>query len=278
MELQAYLDRINYRGAVEPTLECLTGVHRQHALTVPYENIDVQLGYALDQDISRIYDKIITRRRGGWCYELNGLLQWALQEIGFDVTRVVAGIHRHDRGDAVLGNHLVLLVRLDGTFIADLGLGDGIREPIPLHPGTHRQGALEFNLENRDDGYWRFHNHSFGYPAKFDFREIPADEMQLEAKCRFLQVSEDSVFVQNLACQIMDLENVTCLTGRVLRHKRADGTEKTLLNSPAELEATLHQVFGIDGVEIAPLWSRVAARHEVLFGDKPIGQIEVKGF
>ena len=63
MQLKTYLERIGYRGPAEPTLECLTGIHRRQALSVPYENIDVQLGRPVDQDISRIYDKIVTRRR-----------------------------------------------------------------------------------------------------------------------------------------------------------------------------------------------------------------------
>ena len=136
MDLHGYLDRIGYDGPVEPTLECLTAVHRQQALTVPYENLDVQLKVMVGQDPAAIYDKVVVRRRGGWCYELNGMLQQALVEIGFDVQRVAGGVHRHETGDAAVGNHLVLLVRLDRVYVADLGLGDGLREPVPLEAGT----------------------------------------------------------------------------------------------------------------------------------------------
>ena len=101
MKLNDYLARIEYQGPVAPTLACLTEIHRQHLLTIPYEDLDVQLGRALNLDIQRTFEKIVARRRGGWCYEMNGLLGWALKEIGFEVTRVLGGIHRSLAGDDV---------------------------------------------------------------------------------------------------------------------------------------------------------------------------------
>lgn len=268
MQVGAYLDRIGYRGPVAPTLECLTGIHRCQALNVPYENLDVQLGVPVGQDIGPIFDKIVNQRRGGWCYEMNGLLGWALREIGFDVMRVTGAVHRRDRGDSTLGNHLVLLVRLEKTYIADLGLGDGIREPILLEAGVHRQGELVFRLEQLEDGYWRWHNHGFGNPATADFRDAPADEDLLNAKVQFLQTSPESVFVQNLAFELMRPESVVTLVGRVLSEKTAGGESKTVLNSPAEIEAALAQHFDIRNVQIAPLWPRICARHAEVFENR----------
>lgn len=277
MQLQSYLDRIGYSGPIEPTLACLRAVHRCQAMTVPYEDIDVQLGVPLTIGIEAIYDKIVTRRRGGWCYELNGILCWALTEIGFDVTRVAGGVLRETVGDWAISNHLVLLVKLDRTYLADLGLGDAIREPIPLAAGTYRQGSLAFGLEYLPDCYWRFRNHGFGYPPSADFKAEPADEAALAGRCQWLQTAAESRFVQNLIVQRMEPEAVLALTGRVLRRKTADGQDKTLLNSPAELAATLEREFGISGVDAAKLWPKVAARHEELFGEKPVEQIVVAG-
>jgi N-hydroxyarylamine O-acetyltransferase len=277
-EINAYLDRIGYHGRVEPTLDCLRRIHRGHALSIPYENIDVQLGAPLDRDIERIFDKLVVRRRGGWCYEMNGLLGWALTAIGFRVLPVAAGILRIERGDAAFGNHLILLVEIERRLhLADLGMGDGLREPIPLEPGAYRQGQLDFGLELMNDGYWRFHSHSFGYPPNHDFRVEPADETLLDARCQSLQTVPESVFVQNLICQLMRPEAVTCLTGRVLRQKEKSRTVKHLLSTPDELARTLATVFGIEGIDIASLWPKVLARHELLFGDTAIGEIDVRG-
>lgn len=151
-DLEAYLQRIHFSGEPRPDLETLTAIHRQHLLTIPYENIDVQLQVPVDLDIERIFTKLVVNQRGGWCYEMNGLLGWALQEIGFDVRRVNGGVARSLRGDDALGNHLVLLVSLDQPYIADVGFGDGVLDPIPLVQGPVLQRGFKFELEHLPDG------------------------------------------------------------------------------------------------------------------------------
>jgi N-hydroxyarylamine O-acetyltransferase len=278
VRIESYLERIGYEGSVKPDLDCLKKIHLQQALSVPYENLDIQLERPVDQDVERIFDKIVRNRRGGWCYELNGILHWVLEEIGFDVSRCVAGVLRSERGDSILGNHLILLVQLDDLYLADLGLGDGIREPVPIKPGSYVQGELVFRLEKLNDGFWRFHNHGFGDPTQFDFKTIPANEQLLTDKCHSLQHDATSVFVQNLACQIMTTNSVTCLTGQVLGHKTSEGTTKKLLNSAEELENTLVKVFGIRDPDTRSVWSRVRHRHIELFGEKSIDEIDLAGF
>ncbi len=278
MDVDGYLRRIGFRGAVAPTLECLTQIHRQQAFTVPYDTIDIMLGRTVDRDVARIYDRIVNRHRGGWCYELHELLAWALREIGFSTRLVTAGIHRREYGDAKLGNHTAVLVDLDRTYLADLGLGDGIRDPIPLAEGTYHQGRLTFNLERLPDGYWRFQNHAFSYPTNFDFRDDqPFNAELIERFSTEYRTSPDSMYILNFTCQIMQEETVTCLTGRVLRHKTPEGTSKRLLQEH-EFEETVNRVFGIHEPEIRSLWPRIEARHRALFGDTPIEQLDIGGF
>ena len=99
MRIEDYLARIDYQGPIGPDRESLSIIHRKHLLSIPYENLDVQRGRPLDLDIERIFDKIVHRGRGGWCYEMNGLLGWALSEIGFDVMRMAGGVMRSQHGD-----------------------------------------------------------------------------------------------------------------------------------------------------------------------------------
>src|SRR4029078_11594867 len=94
-------------------LATLRAVHRQHLERIPYENLDVQFGRRLSIEIETIFEKIVSRGRGGWCYEMNGLLGWALEEIGFKVTRMAGGVMRATLGDGNLRNTLVLRVGLD---------------------------------------------------------------------------------------------------------------------------------------------------------------------
>jgi N-hydroxyarylamine O-acetyltransferase len=237
----------------------------------------VQLGRSLDFDIDRIFEKLVMRPRGGWCYETHLLLEWALREIGFDAIQVTAGIHREERGDAILGDHTAILVRLDRTYLADLGLGDGIRDPIPLAEGTYSQGCLRFRLERLDDGFWRFHNHAFAYPCRFDFRDEPADWTRIKNHNERQQTDPESTLKANFVCQLMKPESVTCLTGRVLREKTASGTSKRLI-SEREFEEVLDREFGIRDEEVTSIWPKVDARHNELFGARSAQEIDFKGF
>lgn len=266
LDLQTYLDRIGYLGAVRPNLKTLVDIHRAQALSVPYEAIDVLNGVPLDQDIERIFGKIVSQRRGGWCYETNGILGWALKEAGFKVRRAVAGVYRKDKGDSTLGNHVVLLVDLGKTYLADLGLGDALRAPLELREGLHQQGCLTFKLEKLPDGCWRLHNHKLGTPTSFDFRDVPADEALLTAKCAALQVDPESFFVQNFECILMKPESSVAILGRVLRFTSAQGVEKQLLGSPDHMQEVLAQHFGLTGIGIASMWPKILERHRLVFG------------
>src|SRR6266540_1131840 len=98
MDIQAYLCRIHYRGGLAPTAAILRELHRAHLLTVPFENLDIHLGRPILLDQEALFDKIVTRRRGGFCYELNGLFALLLRELGFDVTLLSAGVAHADGG------------------------------------------------------------------------------------------------------------------------------------------------------------------------------------
>jgi N-hydroxyarylamine O-acetyltransferase len=266
MKLADYLTRIDYQGSITPDLDCLKAIHQQHLLNIPYENLDVQLRSPLDLDIERIFEKIVHRRRGGWCYEMNGILDWALREIGFDVMRMTGGVARKAEGDETLGNHLVLKVEIGEPYVVDVGLGNGLVEPIPLREGRFEQGHREFRLEPLGEDLWRFHNFAGAIPSDFDFIFAPADESLLAKSCDSLQSDPDSMFRQNLICQRLQPDGVHLLLGRVLIFLTEQGSEKTILSSGDELAESLSGVFGLNDVDTRDLWPDVVARHETLFG------------
>jgi len=265
MDLQAYLDRIGYAGLVRPDLATLRALHRAHLQAIPYENLDVQLGRPLTPDPAAAFEKIVGRRRGGWCYEMNGVFGAVLGEIGFRVTRMAGAAMREAVGDGAIGNHLVLLVELDGEpWIADVGFGDGILDPFRLEPAELRAGGYPFRLEALDQGWWRFHNHEFGGARSFDFAVAPADPGLLADKCAWLQSAPDSTFVLNAIAQRYRGDEIWQLRGRVLRRVRPDGVESRLLGSADELVGVLADTFDLDLPEAASLWPRVLARHEAV--------------
>ncbi len=276
MDLATYLERIEHSDPVRPTLECFRSVHRHHVQSIPYEDLDVQLGRPLDLDPERIRRKLIVDRRGGWCYEMNGLLGWALAEIGFDVTRMTGGVMRSERGDDAYGNHLVLRVDLDGeSWIADAGLGDALFEPIPLREGEHIQNGRTYKLSQLDADTWRFENHEGRQPPTMDFINAPADESLFEQTSSELQTAQDSIFVQNLMCfRCRPDGGVDMLLGRVHADFTSGPPRKRLLKDAVEFRQVLEQVFGLQEPEMSGLWDKVVARHEQLFGDQPAESIE----
>jgi N-hydroxyarylamine O-acetyltransferase len=267
LELSAYLHRIRYDGSVRPDLATLRAIHRAHQYAIPFENLDVLLRCPIILDLEANYDKIVCRRRGGWCYELNGVMGWALKEIGFEVMRMSAGVMRVRAGDAELGNHLCLLVCLDQRYLVDVGFGGSLVEPLPLRASEREDPPYRLGLSELDDGYWRFAEiaHGDGDAFSFDFRVAPADEALLARKCQFLQTDPTSPFIQNLVVQRRTADTHLSLRGRVLAAIHATRVDKKLLNSADELVATLRDSFDLDTPEAATLWPSICARHEALF-------------
>ena len=268
MDIDAYLERIGLSRPLLPTLETLTAVHRAHLRAIPYENLDVQLGRPVTIERAPIFAKIVDRHRGGWCYEMNGLLGWALGELGFKVTRATGAVMRELVGDSALRNHLVLRVEMDeGLYLADVGFGDGPIEPIRIVEGPFLSGGLPFSLTKVDDEWWRLRNHPHGGAASFDFNLAPVDEALLAKKCDEQQYAPGSHFVLNLFCFRFRANGVIGLRGRVVRTVTPDGYEDRILESAEELVRFFDEELDLRDPELASLWPKVCARHEIVMAD-----------
>ena len=143
MDTEGYLERIGYTGPRDPTPELVRRLHRAHLLAVPFENLDIPLGRPIELSVPAFYDKIVRRRRGGFCYELNGLFGWLLRQLGFGVTLLSARVyHLGEPGPDF--EHALLLVEAGERLIADVGFGDSFIEPLALE-GTReaeQQGSF----------------------------------------------------------------------------------------------------------------------------------------
>lgn len=270
-DLPAYLQRIGFEGVARPDLKTLRELQRVHVNTVPFENLDVQLRRPIGLDLLASFEKIVRRRRGGWCFELNGVFGWALQAIGFEVVRMSAGVMREHLGDVQMGNHLCLLVRLDRGYLADVGFGGSLSQPLPVESSEHWDSPYRITLTDIGAGHWRFSERADGEPFSFDFRGGAADEQQFAEKCLALQTDTHSPFVQNLVVQRRRGDEHWALRGRVLTVLRAAGEQKTELTSADELVATLREQFDLAIPEAATLWPSICARHNLLFGQPRSG-------
>ncbi len=259
--LDRYFERIGYGERVDPTVEVLRAIHRAHLLAIPYENFDVHLGRPLRLELERFYAKLVADRRGGWCYEMNGLLAWALEAIGFRVRMVSGTVGRDARGDRAEGNHLVLLIDLDQPWVADTGFGDGFLEPVPLVEGAFSQLGLPYRLERRGSR-WLFHNQPWGGAAGFDFTTEPRALLDFSERCHELQTSPESSFVRATVCERFTPDAIVSLRGAVLRTTTADGPVDVVLTGRQAFERTVEDTFGLDAGLIGPLWPQIEARHE----------------
>ncbi len=272
MRLQPYLDRIGYKEDVAPTRGTLRGLLRHHALAVPFENLDVQLGRRLTLDPDAAYDKIVHRRRGGWCYEQNGLFGAVLAGIGFGVTRVAAAVMREGREDVSAANHLVLLVETEDApgrrFLADVGFGGTLVEPIELIEASYRQPPFRLGLRRLDDGCWQFHEDAGDGEFSFDFEPVAGDEDALARRCDYLQSDPSSGFVKSLVAQIRLPDAHRTLRGRVFSEIGPRGSRERLIASADELAETLSGQFGLDVPEVRELWPRIVERHDAYVKEK----------
>ncbi len=164
--LDAYLARIGYTGVVEPTDDCLEALHRAQFYTIPFENFDVLLGRGISLEPAVLFDKLVHHKRGGGCFELNGLYLRALKVIGFDVRPLLARVHR--AGTLSGRGHQLELVTIQGRqWITDVGFGrQGLRAPIPFelnrvvkqNVDTFRLVEVEpfgIMLQGLHDGQWK---------------------------------------------------------------------------------------------------------------------------
>ncbi len=259
MNLDAYLARIGYGGSLEPTLGTLRDLHRAHLLTIPYENLDIHLGRTLLLNETEIFDKLVTRRRGGWCFEMNGLFAWALRELSFEV-RLLGAIVERVESSVRKTDHLALLVVLDEPYLCDVGFGDGLLEPLPLRAGSYRQGFLDYELTYEDET-WRFHNQPHGAARGFSFTLEPRTLDSFAEMCHTLQTSPKSGFVRVTVCERFHAKGYSVLRGATLQEVTAAGTRERVLESADDFSAVLRERFGLELLEASDLWQRVQAGH-----------------
>jgi N-hydroxyarylamine O-acetyltransferase len=262
-DLNAYLNRIGYTGSREPTLETLTAIHRAHLMTIPYENLNLHIRRSLPLDQAQAFEKIVTQGCGGWCYEMNGLMAWALTEMGYDVTLLASGVMEQPVGDGSEGEHLVLMVKIDGRpYLVDVGFGNGILEPIPMEPGSYTQGFLNYQL-SRDGDVWFFRNHQYG-GAGFVFTLTPRTMPHFTDMCQFLQTDPTGRFVVKTICFRFTEHGYDMLIGAVLTSITEAGVSERVIDNQADYEQVLSDKFGLrlPPETLRDLWAKVWQRYQ----------------
>jgi N-hydroxyarylamine O-acetyltransferase len=254
MDIKAYLQRINYRGPLAPTAQTLQQLQLAHLLTVPFENLSIHSGEPIILDDDALFEKIVMRRRGGFCYELNGLFAALLRELGFEVARLSAGVAN---AEGIFGpdfDHMTLLVTIkeDGLskqWLADVGFGDSFREPLLLDSRDEQaQGRRTYKIAS-DESHLIMMQCQDGdeWKAQYRFTLQPHNYADYSEMCRYHQTSPQSHFTRARVCTRATPDGrVTLSDMRLIT--TIDGKERTeqLLTSDDEYTPVLEKHFGIE--------------------------------
>lgn len=246
-----YLDRIGYNGDIKPDAQTLRGLHRAHMLRVPFENLSIVQKRPILLTEEALWDKMIVQKRGGFCYELNGLFAWLLQELGFDVTYLNARVYNREGRLGIDFDHLALLVRIPGQpgrWLADVGFGDSFNEPLDFEERSEQvQGLRSYRLEEVRDGFvtWQ-KNYDGTWERQYFFdlqpRAFPAD---YEPACLYHQTSPRSSFTRgSIISRATPEGRVSLEDGRLILTETGQRSEKPIPDA-TEYNKLLKQYFEV---------------------------------
>ena len=273
LDLDAYFRRIGYTGSREPTLDTLRALHLQHALAIPFENLDSLLGRPIELDLPALQRKLIEQRRGGYCFEQNLLFAHVLRALNFDAATLVARVV-WDRGDdgTRARTHMLLFVELgEGPYIADVGFGGlTMTAPLRLEPGLAQTTPHET---------FRIVRHGAEFAVEAELRDARKTlyrfdlqqqrQIDIEVLNWFVSTHPTSPFI---ACLMVGRPGAgvryALLDNRFTTRRANGSTEERDLRSGAELRDVLSSTFGID----VPLGAAADAVLERLSGRASAGR------
>jgi N-hydroxyarylamine O-acetyltransferase len=259
-----YLSRLGLSASPAPTVAGLVELHRRHLDAVPYENLAIVLGRPDSTDPGETLERIAAGGNAGYCFQHNGAFEVVLRALGFAVERRFG--HVQGRATPQL-NHLVLLVTIGGhRWWPDLGLGDGLREPVEVVAGEIRQGPFRYEITDVGaGGEWTFrHDPAVGSFAALDVRASRPSDAQVAEAHRVLSTPPDGRFTRVLVVQRRDDTGAEVLRG--IRHQRiGDGAFTSDLASYGDWRAALDSLgvslAGVAGEELRSLHARMLAAH-----------------
>ena len=248
MDIQAYLQRINYTGPTAPGAETLRRLQVAHLQTVPFENLSIHSGEPIVLDDEALFEKIVRRRRGGFCYELNGLFAALLRALGFNVEMLSAQVANDDGVFGPDFAHMTLLVTLAERWLVDVGFGDSFLEPLKLDEESEQvQGRRAYRIVREDECLTlmqRLNEDEWRQQYRFTLR--PYHYSDYAEMCRYHQTSPQSHFTKARICSratpegrisLSDLRFITTIAG--------GERQERLLTNQEEYATILRDHFGI---------------------------------
>ena len=248
MNIKAYLERINYHGSLAPAAETLRELQVAHLLAVPFENLSIHAKQPIVLEDEALFTKIVENRRGGFCYEANGLFAALLRALGFDVWMLSAEVANAEGEFGPNFDHMALMVTLEQRWLVDVGFGDSFREPLLLDERSEQvQGTRAYRilsdgthlvLTQRDEGdEWK---------AQYRFTLQTYTYADYAERCRYHQTSPLSHFTRARICSRATPEGRISLSEmRFITTSKNGGRQERALTSEEKYAEILREQFGI---------------------------------
>ena len=250
MDVSRYLARIGIAEALPPTGESLRRLQKAHLFTVPYENMDILAGRPIVLKTGRLYEKIVLRRRGGYCFELNELFGALLRALGYGVRDYFGRFLKGEKEIPMRRHHVLAVTCPDGgQYLCDVGVGSGSPTyPMALRAGeTLRDGASLYRMRTDDFLGWVLEEaHEGGWRDVYSFTEeeqLPADFVAASFYC---EKSPDSPFNKAPMISIRTEEGRKTRDGDEFRIFGRDGVQTLRVTDPAEQARLMRDWFGLE--------------------------------
>ncbi len=262
-DIDDYCKRISFSGSLRCDLATLQRLHHLHPQAIPFENLDSWLGRPVSLEPAVVFDKLVTRRRGGYCFEQNLLFREVLEALGFHVKGLAARVVWNMPVDVMLPRtHMVLLVTLDGRrLIADVGFG-GLTLTAPLELDSDREQATPhetFSITQDGEHHVLQALVAGTWQALYRFgleEQMPPDYAMANW---YVGTHKQSRFVQQLiAGRAAPGMRHALLDGRYTRHHVGQHSEQQVLGDPAGLRRVLSEELGIDLGGLPELDARIS--------------------
>jgi N-hydroxyarylamine O-acetyltransferase len=262
VDVDAYLRRIHFSGAVAPTVPTLASLLRAHARWIPFENLDVLLRRPIRLDVQSLQQKLVSSRRGGYCFEHATLVAAVLEAIGFAPLRHTARVVLYTSREQAPRTHMFLTVDVDGdSFVVDPGFGGlAPTSPVPL-TAQHDVADRASHWMARDGNYWMLRTRSEGTTVDCWVSTLDVDNrVDFDVGNHYTATHPASPFVNRLMLRTETDDGSILVMNRNVKAVRADGVAETTLADRAALRTLLDAHFGFDLPEVLSL--RVPAIEE----------------
>jgi N-hydroxyarylamine O-acetyltransferase len=246
MDVAAYLRRIDYHGPLALDAETLRALQGAHLLSVPFENLSIHLGEPIILDDKALFEKVVKRRRGGFCYELNGLFAALLRALGFDVAMLSAEVVGPEGAFGPAFDHMTLMVTLTERWLVDVGFGDSFREPLRLDErGEQVQEGRAYRLDSAGDRLILMQHDEGGWSKQYRFSLASHAYADYAEMCRYHQTSPESHFTRRRVCSLATPAGRVTISQMRLIITRGEERHERVLKDDRDYAEALRQYFGI---------------------------------